>query len=293
MTEITDFNFPTLDSIAIVIVSFNPTSNIIELVNIFDSSIPIIIIDNNSTGESTIYIYKLKEKLNVDVILNDSNLGIAKALNQGVELSIQKNKKWTLLFDQDSLPNMEILKSIQNCYQFFNDKEKIALIGVNYDTNASRFVKKQVLLKNKFIEIDAIITSGSILNNKIYSEIGPFIDDFFIDCVDLEYCLRIIDRGYKTYFCTEVGFNHKIGDLKTKTILGINIKSTNHSILRRYYMARNNIIISKQYIFKNPLWVIKKNILYSLSLLQIILVDDDKIAKLKSSLKGILNGIKN
>ena len=38
MTEITDFNFPTLDSIAIVIVSFNPTSNIIELVNIFEKN---------------------------------------------------------------------------------------------------------------------------------------------------------------------------------------------------------------------------------------------------------------
>ena len=294
MKNHTDNNHPTIDSIAIVIVSFNPTSNLIDLISIFDNQIPIIVVDNNSTSSDSIKtLNQLQLKSNVELIINNSNLGIATALNQGVESSIQKNKNWTLLFDQDSLPNESILESIQNCYEYVDDKEKIALIGVNYDTNASRFVKKQVELKNKFIEIDTIITSGSILNNKIFNKIGAFLDDFFIDCVDLEYCLRIIEKGYKTYFCTDVGFNHKIGELKTISLFGIKINSTNHSILRRYYMARNNVIISKRYFIKYPKWVIKKNIFYFISFLQIILVDDNKISKIKSSIKGILNGIKN
>ncbi len=287
-------NHPEIDSIAIVIVSYNPTSNIVDLISVFDNQIPIFVIDNHSTAnDSKKILNELQQKPNVELIINNSNLGIAKALNQGVVSSIQKNKKWTLLFDQDSLPNQSILESIQNCYQDVEHRDKIALIGVNYDTNASRYVKQQVELNKKFIEIDTIITSGSILNNNIYTKIGPFIDDFFIDCVDLEYGLRIIDKGYKTYFCTKVGFKHKIGELKTVSLFGLKINSTNHNVLRRYYMARNNVIISKRYFYKYPKWVIKKNIFYLISFLQIILVDDNKIDKIKSSLKGILNGIKN
>jgi hypothetical protein len=55
-------------------------------------------------------------------------------------------------------------------------------------------------------------------------------------------------------------------------------------------MARNHIIISKEYLLSNPYFIAKASFFFVLSLVQILLVEDDKISKLTASFKGIVAG---
>jgi len=284
---------PDVDNIIVVVVTYNPTTQVHDLLSGLPPSISKIIVDNNSQAESAEIVNKLGEHTNVTVIKNNENYGIAKALNQGIEAAKDLNFKWVLTFDQDSLPANNIIELLINTFDNYPLKNKLALVGVNYNTNYSQYVKNKIERGAKIIEIDTIITSGSMLSVAVFDEIGPFKEDLFIDCVDLEYCLRLKAKGFKILISAEIGLYHTVGFVKTKRILGLNINSTSHSAIRRYYMARNNIILSKKYLFKFPTWVLKKNYYFIMSVLQIILVDDHKKEKLFNTMKGIINGIKD
>ncbi len=284
---------PIPTNIFVVIVTYNPTSNIINLINALPVNVQKFIVDNNSQGQSHRFIDELSINENVIIIKNETNVGIAKALNQGLEAGAKLSFKWAITFDQDSLPTPTIIQLLIDTYNNYSDKNKLAMVAANYDTNGSTYLKKRIDLGLKTIEMRVLITSGSMLSIPVFEEVGAFREDFFIDCVDIEYCLRLKSKGYKIVISSEVGFNHAIGLSQSKKIFGINFTSSTHNVMRRYYMARNNVILTKMYLFKFPLYILNKNFTFLKSIISIIAVDDNKKEKLKTTFKGIFNGIKN
>lgn len=93
-----------------VIVSYNPDDRIIRCYNsIKKQADKVIIVDNFSQEEkSKQYLKQLSTE--AEIIYNDSNYGIAKALNQVAKYAMVNNYKWLLTADQDSefLPNTYI-----------------------------------------------------------------------------------------------------------------------------------------------------------------------------------------
>ncbi len=59
--------------------------------------------DNGSDKEPVAVLKFLNDKLNVDIIYNDENLGIATALNIGIKYAEKSNCKWILTMDNDSI----------------------------------------------------------------------------------------------------------------------------------------------------------------------------------------------
>lgn len=133
--------------------------------------------------------------------MNNSNLGIATALNQGVNAALEMGYTWALLFDQDSEPNDGIIDILSSCYCSFTDKDDLALIGSNYI--AIDKPKRLVIPRNEmedsciWTEVQNVITSGTLLRLDIHRLIGKFRDEFFIDNVDIEYCLRVRKKGFR------------------------------------------------------------------------------------------------
>jgi rhamnosyltransferase len=288
MTVITP---PTIDSICVVIITFNPTQHVNKLIQSLPVAIKKIIVDNNSQNESAEIVNKLAFHENVILIRNAENEGIAKALNQGIEIANEKQYEWVLAFDQDSLPTENIFDILIRTYHNYQKRNLLALIGVNFSANFSKSVNDKIKKGEKEIEAETIITSGSMLSLAVFRELGPYCEDFFIDCVDLEYCLRLRSRGYKVVISSEVGLIHECGTISTKKILFLKFSSSCHNAFRRYYMARNNMVISKLYFFKFPLWVIKKNYFLLKSILIMLVVDDNKVKKIQKTFQGIFHGL--
>ena len=117
------------EKILAVIVSYNPDEAIISLYNSIKEQIDrLIIIDNSTTDiESKKHLQFLSDK-GIQIIYNDKNYGIAKALNQGAKYAIDNDYKWLLTLDQDSefLPNT--YNSLLSSYNELSDKDKIMLI---------------------------------------------------------------------------------------------------------------------------------------------------------------------
>lgn len=64
------------------------------------------------------------------------------------------------------------------------------------------FWSEEVFSDNEGIK-DAmcIITSGALCRTSIFDEVGYFLNEYFIDYVDNEFCLRLLISGYRVCVC--------------------------------------------------------------------------------------------
>lgn len=274
-----------------LIITYNPDENLFNLVNNISCQVnKIIVVDNNSVGSGMEIIHKVRDFEKVNLILNNENMGIAKALNQGILFAAEMKFNWVITFDQDSLPHENIIERLSEIYSFYPKKDQIGAIGINY---SHQYIKTilPAIDQPRFRKKDYLITSGCLLSVKAFMKIGGFREDFFIDNVDLEYSLRLTKNGKISLISKEIGMFHKAGSPITKKIFGITIKSSNHNSSRRYYMARNHVILSKEYLFVNPYFIAKLNFFFFRSLFLLLLVDDDKKARFFASIKGLFDGI--
>lgn len=271
-----------------IIITFNPEeefqrnlTQIAEMVN------EVVVVDNGSTNTDSIQLL-ISEVQNAILILNDENLGIATALNIGLEKVKGYGYQWAYTFDQDSRASRLLFDSHIEMVKKISEPEMISLIGVKHSDDEPENGNK---VSGDSEEVKVTITSGSLMNIRSYEKIGPFRDSFFIDGVDHEYCLRSIKNGYKIFETTTPLMKHKVGNNTAHRFLFWTPMTSNHSLTRRYYMFRNNIILYKEYLFKEPKWVIQDFITTSRVAIYMLMFEKEKVKKSKVLLKSIGHGI--
>ena len=220
-------------NVAIGIVLYNPdieklVENINRLKEITDS---IYFVDNGSDNVNKIKEV-LKEFSTIKVIYNDENLGIAKALNQLLFLSIDNNKDFLLTLDQDSKMNIECFK---NLYKYHNISKVAIICPIINDLNKV----KSKTIKEEYKFINRCITSGSLMNLQYCQIIGDFDEKMFIDYVDFDYCKQVNLHGFKIIMVRDAILDHEVGKRTKKKFLFFTVYPTNHSPKRVFYYARN------------------------------------------------------
>ena len=270
--------------ISATVIWYNPDDeNIKNIRTYIDYVEKLYIIDNSKENNK-----KLADSLNnlkTEYIYNDKNLGIAKALNLACEKAANDNFEWLLTMDQDSSFDSNSIKS------YFRTFEKMTKNNVG-------IISPRHMLKNdidKFsddkesIEINHVMTSGNLLNLKIWEEIGKFDENLFIDEVDSEICFRIIESGYKVIQLNKIRMFHELGNLEKRNFFTRKISVLNHNHIRKYYIMRNKFYMLKKYK-KYRL----RYIYYILNdFFKVIFYEKDKLRKLKYMFKGITDFMKN
>jgi len=268
--------------IAAVFVTFNPDSHFSQNVKALASQVAAaVIIDNNSAPEQFEFVKSAKTN-NVEIIRNKENEGIAKALNQGAAWALQKKYSWVLLMDQDSLAEDDMLIQMIKAYEeALQENNAAALIGVNFVYTINGKAAFTLEHKGKsFFKTVGVQTSGSLLSLNMYESTGPFREDFFIDYVDTEYCLRLKNKGHHAIIACKALMRHGLGTKGASTL------TANYSPLRRYYRMRNELVTMREYLFKNPWWV-GRHALYMLYEYGLVLTtEDNRRKKLRAMIKG-------
>lgn len=282
------------DDISAVIVTFFPDGKFIERLESILSQVKKVVIVNNALSCS--FVLSLESFLSnnqVTIIQNLQNLGIAKALNQGIACAISEGYKWVWIFDQDTLVPPEVLHRLEICYNEISRHQKVGLIAPNfYDQGSGRYGIAPDKSGNYF-DMPSVISSGSLIRIDVFSEIGWFNEKFFIDCVDDEYCLRMREKKYKIILVKDAIINHAIGAGVRHNFFNNSITTTNHSPVRRYFWSRNGFSLVFRYMSKEPrlaLGILKSHLL---TILTLLIFEDQKIKKLKYLLLGIFDALTN
>jgi rhamnosyltransferase len=275
-----------------VIITYNPKwQQLQQLIGTLKNQLAeVIVVDNKSQEELQAVLFEASTRIGFKLHQNSANYGIAKALNQGVEVAKVNGYRWTFTFDQDSKVMKQLVAHTLGVYNGIADGNTVGAIGVNAlkSNNAVYYpFKNGAAYKEK----DYLITSGTLISIDIFDKIGGFREDFFIDNVDLEYSLRLKVNGYKSIITKEPGMLHDPGNPITRKVLGRWIASSNHSGLRRYYMARNHVSLSKMYCLKFPYFILKATYFFMLSILFLSILEANRMEKLKMTLKGLKDGL--
>lgn len=280
---------PTILNTCAVIVTFHPGEGFSDCLERVRSQFPLVIIVDNGSP-SPVVPTNQGGFLNWRLIANRTNLGIAAALNQGVNLAILEGFKWVVTLDQDTMPVTDMLESLIDVYQKCGGGD--VMIGSNYwDVHRRRNFIRCSKSGTDFKERTTLITSGTLASASLFERIGSLREDYFIDSVDHEFCLRARAHGFRIIICCRAVMGQSIG-VPVKNASGLSrFMSFNHAPARKYYIARNAISTVKLYFFQEPMWSMRQGWRLLFEFLSILIFENYKIKKTQAFLVGIAHGI--
>jgi rhamnosyltransferase len=235
-----------------VVVTFHPELE--TLSNLLDRLRPqvagIVVADNGSDGvvEALLASRDFGAVTRIDL---RENIGVAAAINRGVESALKTGATHLLLSDQDSSPPPNMVGILMAVSDELRAKGmQVAAVGPRYVDHraghSTSFVRTQGLWlrsvksgpDDSVVDVDFLITSGSLISATSWLAIGGMEERLFIDYVDIEWGLRARSKGYCSFgtFLCEMG--HTLGDGRMK-IFGLAVPL--HSPLRHYYQIRNPV----------------------------------------------------
>jgi rhamnosyltransferase len=271
---------------AVVIVTFFPDERMLDSISILQkiSDIEnIYVIDNTAKRNKVIDMINCERK--VTIVRNSKNRGIAYAQNHGLQLAINQGYPWALTLDQDSIVYPKMFLAYSE-YIASHKCQEIGIICTDYiDVGTG-----QAKFKNDTPEfISETISSGSLINLKIFLQIGKMKEHYFIDQVDNEYCWRLHAYGYKIILLPGCMMEHRLGKVEKKRFFGNYLYIYNQSPIRTYYRTRNMILFIREY---------EDNVLRKLKIKALIKdflrisFEKNKLKKYYWFIKGLSMGIK-
>lgn len=290
-------------SIGAVIVAYNP--ELAEFNNVISTTLAqvdfLIIVNNGNDSLHSLTSYFPKELIaRLNIIDNYDNLGVATALNIGINFLIEKKCSHLMFLDQDSLMPKDMVSNLYFAFSKLRlEGVKLAAIGPSFfDTSLQKlspFIRfKRYGFKLDFgceatplVLVHLLITSGTLTSVEVLNDVGLMESGLFIDCVDHEWCLRAISKGYEIFGDNRIIMKHSIGD-DPISLWGANYHK--HSPLRHYYISRNSVhLFKRHYIPLNwrislLLSAIKLFIFYSL-------INNNRLQNFQMMSKGFYHGI--
>ena len=260
----------------IVIVAYNDSKSLARLVRSIDNNYPILVFDNSTIESESISNRSLVSN-RLTYITNFRNEGIGYALNTCLNIANKEGYEWIITFDQDSISNVRQIDSLLSAV---NKYPKCVSFASNYN--------RRNITKDK--RVDYAITSGNLLSVSALINVGGFDSNLFIDGVDFDISLKLINKGYEIYFIADAIMDHEIGGAKIKSGY-IKKIHTRHSYIRRYYQYRNLCILTKRYVITNPKFIVKLIFLSMITFFCNVFNDDNWLRSTMSMVYGALDGI--
>ena len=272
---------PTL---LINIVLYNPDKDkLIELLRICLAyeSVKILLFDNSSYEQSSESMHSEK----IIFYKSKKNVGVAGAHYYACKLAEAENFDFVLFLDQDSqLPDDFINLMVLGFYRLQKLYPRLCAVGPLWkdpriidwyqENELKNNLKKKIKAKLKqmlrvtqhkrkmtqFLRLDNIlISSGMMVLVPTFKEIGYPKKEYFIDLVDIEWCLRALSKDFQIELVRNVQMQHTIGQFKALKTNFLQYQNP----MRYYYSIRNSFYLFRENKFPISfrLFILIKNIM--------------------------------
>ncbi|RFU45986.1 glycosyltransferase family 2 protein [Paraburkholderia sp. DHOC27] len=237
-----------------VVVTFNPDIATFKtlLGQTHDQVEQIVVVDNGSRKECTAQLSRLCAGYATLCLLPD-NIGIAAAQNRGVERARAAGATDVLLLDHDSVPTSGMVSALAAASgELCASGESVAAVGpliVERQTQIVAPVPQILEGQVQFhlpsgtapVRCEYLIAAGTLIPIHAFQTVGPMNEAYFVDQVDVEWCLRAGAAGLGVYCVPRARLDHAIGD----EVVGFWMfgwrQLAVHSPLRDYYYFRNSL----------------------------------------------------
>jgi len=224
-----------MEKIGLVTITYNSTKVIKPFLECVwqqtHDNFQLYIIDNTSI-DGTLEILEKEQDARMCVIRNTSNLGVAKANNQGIKKAIEDGCDQVLIINNDVEFESNLIKKLlqvqkeKDCslvtpkMMYYNNPKYIWYGG-------SWFIKSKGYLPlhrgmkeldtgqyDKIEEVEYAPTCCLLAKKEIFEDIGFMDEKYFVYFDDTDFSFRVWKDGrHKMYFVPNVEFFHKVGSL--------------------------------------------------------------------------------
>ena len=295
----------TPDQICAVVVTYRPSPRFVPLIRSLEGQVrQIVVVDNASDGGGAEVLRQVASMAAVEVIHNSRNLGVAAALNQGVRWAAELGFAWVLTLDQDSRPAENMLAELMAARKSLEEPERTAILAPQViDEGLGRkapflqprggiFYRRTTCDAPLLENVTTVITSGSLIQISAFEVIGGFREDFFIDYVDTEFCLRAQTHGYRVAAACRAKLYHRLGERKRLAFGPFSLFPTFHPPSRWYTISRNRVPMLRAYGLRFPHWLTYELVASAFITLRMLLTEDERPAKLNAILRGSWDGLR-
>ncbi len=229
------------------VITYEPGKDVIEKILTYYYKVGKVVIIDNSENNNDFLRQLTQPYKNIQLLQKQRNIGMGAALNEALMILKEDGYEWVLTMDQDSSFSEEEIEKYIRCFNQHHAADR-AVFGINYGDklgpSESCEIKKATTL----------ITSGSIINIKIWTVLNGFNAELFIDGVDHDYCFRAIEKNYGVYLFENVHMQHSLGNklFVRNWRTGKQISRNIHAPFRIYYITRNSLYLIKKYKKSHP-----------------------------------------
>jgi rhamnosyltransferase len=208
-----------------------------------------VIISDNTPATSSSSAEKLDDP-RVTVLRNGSNLGLAAGLNSAVD-ELPADTDVVLFLDQDSVLPADLVPALA---AHFSDASVGVIAPTPWDATHGGSYEKAAQAGPALADRDGVMTSGMLVRRACLTAVGRFREDFFVDWVDFDFCLRARDHGFRVVQDTTVMLPHSLGDRREHRIGPLRTHVLHYPAWRHYWVARNSTVLAREHRAKNWRW---------------------------------------
>jgi rhamnosyltransferase len=234
------------------------------------------------------------------------NLGIARALNVGIDAALASGATHVLLSDQDSLPAPDMVAALLAAMiDLQRAGRRVGAVGPTYtDRHTGITFPFQSHIPGKLfyghrrpdaaqptVEALTLITSGTLVPAAVLRAAGPMREDFFIDNVDLEWSHRVRAAGYTLFGVGAAVMFHSMGDQALCVWYFGWRQESAYSPVRVYYRIRNFVAMCRLPFISLP-WKLRSGwnavgVIYTQTVF-----GQQRVAALRMALRGLWDGLR-
>lgn len=227
--------------------------------------------------------YRYVEGDNIEYLSEGQNIGISKALNIGWRKAQNEGFDYILTMDQDSRFT-DFVNYLKTSVNYSNSKP--AIFGPMVTRDETTISRNSV---RELEDSQYLITSGMLVHIDILESIGGYCEDFKVDGIDVDLCVRAQEKGFKIYQNSNGVLLQHFGEPYVRRFMGKEYVCPNYSPFRLYGIMRNHLIIYRR---SHRVFVKRLAKIYFFHFVpRIVLWEKEKTKKLWNIIKGIYDGL--
>lgn len=293
-------------TLATVTVTFNPDVAVLAAqLHALPVACSKIIVDNASRPEIAVQIEALAtHTAKVHLLRNDSNLGLAAAINRGVRLAsgFTPAPCFVLLLDQDSEPQVGSVEVLVAAFEALEASgQKVGCVGPllrDPDTQLTHGFHQCVRWRWKRVYPSAASAdpvacanlngSGTLVSLALFLELGGLDESLFIDHVDTEWAFRVLAAGYTLWGIPNSIFDHRMGQVSVRFwFFGWRVWPS-RSPQRHYYLFRNAVrLMRKSYVPR--VWKVWATVKLCLTFVTYVCFDRRRCLQAREMIRGVVH----
>jgi rhamnosyltransferase len=274
------------DKITAVTTAYHPDERLLAVIEAALTACTEVIVIDNTPGGGAVLAADLPDR--VRVLRPESNLGLAGALNLGLR-ELGPDADAVLLLDQDSVLPEQLVRQLA---AHLDDPRVGAVAPAPWDEIRGSFIDPRTVLRPDVADRDAVITSGMLVRRELLDRLGGFRTDFFVDCVDQDFCLRLRRTGARILQDKRVKLPHSLGNVVEHKFLIGHVRASHHPTWRLYWVFRNGVVLVRENITRTPTWCLASILIMIRWLLLTAIYEKPRGRRLHAIWRGLVDGVR-